>query len=368
MTSIFYRSSNHRARQLALFSSLFVMLNSWNSLATYHKIDLEETPVDFYTSGKCPCSTGSIEYEKKLPSYHYLKMTPVKDQGPLGTCVSFATSATAEYYYQRRFSEAEFTVLAQTHRLGNHCEGGLFLGNALRVAKQYGFVPEDKLPYDRYLEEVALKNGIDISYEGWEDDLGAQEDAKVCTMSDYNGTMKEFDIDLALTGRSKLDYTDYRLNNLHVIHHISKTAQTYALHQHSKIPLRTLEYQLGDLRISSSSLSKKATAPVGKPLEADIESAEKALCCGSPVVAALDIYQNCWDNPGYQISMPTFNDSIEDSHAIVITGFDFKRKLFEIKNSWGLEWGKEGHAYLPYDYLKQYATELVAVGIPLSKN
>lgn len=365
----FKRQNSHH---LALFSTLCFILNSWNSLATYHKLELEETPADFYTSGKCPCATGTIDYPYQLPNSRYLQMTSVKDQGPLGTCVSFATSATAEYHYKHRFSEAEFTVLAQTHKLGNHCEGGLFLGNALRVARQYGFVPEDKFPYARYLTKVAFKNGIDISYEGWEGELRLQEDAKICTMSDYNGSMKEFGVDLALTGNPRVDYTNYRLSNLQVIHHVSKASQALALHRPSAISLSELGSYLGDLRISSSILSQQASVAVGTPLQADIESVEKALCCGAPVVVALDIYQNCWNNPSsksnYQIKMPQMKDSVEGSHAIVVTGFNYQRKLFEIKNSWGSSWGNNGYAELPYDYLKRYATEIVAIGAPSQIN
>jgi hypothetical protein len=348
--------------------ALILTLFSWDSLATRPKLELEETPADFYTSGKCPCSTGTIEYSQELPSKHSLKMTSVKDQGPLGTCVSFATSASAEYYYKKRFSEAEFTVLAQTNKLGNRCEDGLFLGNALRVARQYGLVPESRFRYLNYVRAVALKNGIDINVAGWEDELRDQEDPKVCTMNDYNGTMKEFGIDLSLEGNPNSDYTDYRLNNLRVIHHVSKASQAQALYQRSTISPRELERRLGDLRISSSTFSAKAPASVGKSLEADLESVEKALCRGLPVVAALDVYQNCWDDPtaasDYQISMPKARAKVEGSHAIVIRGFDHERQLFSIKNSWGPDWGDDGFAKLPYAYLKKYSTELVATGAP----
>ncbi|OJX09770.1 MAG: hypothetical protein BGO77_02625 [Caedibacter sp. 37-49] len=361
-----YKKRSQNTWCLIFLVSLILIFLSWNSRASNHKLELDETPADFYTSGKCPCSTGPIQYNYDLPNEHSLRMTPIKDQGPLGTCVSFASSAIAEYHYGSRFSEAEFTVLAQTNKLGNKCEGGLFLGNALRVARQYGFVKEDVFGYSQYVRNVAIKNGININRLGWQDQLREQDDAKICNLNDYNGTMREFGIDLTLTGNPASDFTDYRLSNLRVIHHSSKGAQAQALYRQSRIGVRELERRLGNLSVSSSTLSKQTSASIGKPLEADIESVEKALCCGSPVVAALDVYENCWDGlttrNGYQISMPQRGAKIDGSHAIVIKGFDYNRELFEIKNSWGTNWGNQGYAYLPYEYVKLYSTELVAVG------
>jgi hypothetical protein len=41
-------------------------------------------------------------------------------------------------------------------------------------------------------------------------------------------------------------------------------------------------------------------------------------------------------------------------HAYVVTGWDDGRHAFRIKNSWGVEWGDRGFAWLPYAYLEAY--------------
>lgn len=42
-------------------------------------------------------------------------------------------------------------------------------------------------------------------------------------------------------------------------------------------------------------------------------------------------------------------------HAVVVTGYDDKRKVFQILNSYGKDWGCEGLAYLDYDLFKNTA-------------
>lgn len=38
----------------------------------------------------------------------------------------------------------------------------------------------------------------------------------------------------------------------------------------------------------------------------------------------------------------------DGGHAVALIGYDSKRKLFEIRNSWGTEWGDAGHFWMPY--------------------
>ena len=65
---------------------------------------------------------------------------------------------------------------------------------------------------------------------------------------------------------------------------------------------------------------------------------------------------------GFQVQLPYRGNKYLGSHAVVLVGYDDAAECFVLKNSWGAPWGKKGKALIPYDYISQYATELVAVG------
>lgn len=57
----------------------------------------------------------------------------------------------------------------------------------------------------------------------------------------------------------------------------------------------------------------------------------------------------------YDMFYPNDNDLITATgskvggHAYLIDGINVKKKLFRIKNSWGRDWGRNGHAYISFD-------------------
>jgi len=42
------------------------------------------------------------------------------------------------------------------------------------------------------------------------------------------------------------------------------------------------------------------------------------------------------------------------NHGILVVGYDRKRKLIEVKNSWGEDYGDEGYSWIPYDYFPNH--------------
>lgn len=106
----------------------------------------------------------------------------------------------------------------------------------------------------------------------------------------------------------------------------------------------------------------KETGSIGNPLDADIQSVKKALCKGYPVATALRYFDGCWMDSG-KISIPNIEtDKDSGSHAVVITGFNDTKQVFNIKNSWGRNLGNDGFYEAPYDYIKKYSLELIAIG------
>ena len=318
----------------------------------------QETPLGYYKdSTRYHC--GSIEPLKKLPAEYQLRFSPAKNQNPLGTCVSFATVACGEYFYPRyRFSEAELTVLAET-RDGEDCKSGLFLGNTLSLVEEMGFVSERRFPYDLYLGCVAEQNGLDLEDSAWLDNLGDLDldNVDICHVGNYNKTMREYGNDLRLYKNFADNCTSYRLAGLQAIHHVSKSSLQRALHRN-----KDFNHQFSKMRISttSSSTSVIKEKEIGLPLHADIESVKQALYQGWPVAAAINVYGD-WTNPvGGNIEMPQ-EISGDEAHAVVISGYNDKSQRFYFKNSWGNDWGNRGFGSLSYDYVKLYATELVAV-------
>ena len=322
---------------IVFFVLFTILFNASPSCASSRYIgEIEETPIGYYKSKAefSYCINSSAEN---------LTVTPCKDQNPSGACVSFACVACGEYYYPHKtFSEAEFTILAETTIDGEDCKSGLFLGNALSLAKDYGFVTSGRLGYSEYLKYVARKNGIDPFAADWKEQLGNIDDkADICS-SDYNTTMREIGKSLRLYGDYR-DYTSYKIEGIYPIHHVSSASLRDSI-------------SYGARRIY------KESGSIGSPLNADIESVKGALCKGYPVATALRVFDDCWKDSG-KITMPKIErDKDIGSHAVVITGFDNTKKVFTIKNSWGADRGINGFYEAPYDYIRQYSIELTVVG------
>jgi len=49
--------------------------------------------------------------------------------------------------------------------------------------------------------------------------------------------------------------------------------------------------------------------------------------------------------------MPFPNEYVCGGHAVQACGFDDKRQVFIVRNSWGSGWGDQGYFYMPYEYI-----------------
>jgi len=61
------------------------------------------------------------------------------------------------------------------------------------------------------------------------------------------------------------------------------------------------------------------------------------------------------------VSMPKAGESPQGGHAILIMGYDDDLSAFWFRNSWGTHWGKDGYAWLPYQYVDQYMLDAWSV-------
>merc|ERR1719343_744460 len=51
------------------------------------------------------------------------------------------------------------------------------------------------------------------------------------------------------------------------------------------------------------------------------------------------------------MTLPAANEYVCGGHAVRACGFDDKRRVFIVRNSWGAGWGDKGYFYMPYDYI-----------------
>jgi C1A family cysteine protease len=84
-------------------------------------------------------------------------------------------------------------------------------------------------------------------------------------------------------------------------------------------------------------------------------SMKGCLSSGFPFVVGILIYSSfeglSVTKTGF-VPMPnTKRERILGGHAVICIGYDDKKAIWIMKNSWGSRWGDNGHFYLPYNYL-----------------
>lgn len=98
-----------------------------------------------------------------------------------------------------------------------------------------------------------------------------------------------------------------------------------------------------------------------------IDELKSHLANGDVFVMSIPVYTSFFylDENNYFFNGPADNDKYEGGHAIVICGYDDDAGNgtggFILRNSWGTNWGKDGEAYLSYDFVKNYAFEAAAM-------
>lgn len=91
--------------------------------------------------------------------------------------------------------------------------------------------------------------------------------------------------------------------------------------------------------------------PAYYQLDQDIKQMKACLSEGHPFIFGFSAYDSAQDAPNGNIPVPGENDVFTFGHALVAVGYDDEKQVFNIRNSWGNNWGVNGYGTIPYDYL-----------------
>jgi C1A family cysteine protease len=51
------------------------------------------------------------------------------------------------------------------------------------------------------------------------------------------------------------------------------------------------------------------------------------------------------------LHLPTYNESLQGGHALMVVGYNLATKLFKVRNSWGADFCQNGYFYMPFSYI-----------------
>jgi C1A family cysteine protease len=91
-----------------------------------------------------------------------------------------------------------------------------------------------------------------------------------------------------------------------------------------------------------------------KRVAVDQTDFEHALAAGYPIVMGITVYASFESDEVARdglVPMPANGEECMGGHAVLAVGYDRKRELVIVRNSWGPDWGDHGYFYLPYEFV-----------------
>ena len=87
----------------------------------------------------------------------------------------------------------------------------------------------------------------------------------------------------------------------------------------------------------------------------DIHSLEQVLASGFPIVFGFTVFEEFESDEVAKTGiLPMLTDVRQEclgGHAVIAVGYDRKKRLVKVRNSWGPEWGQGGYFWMSYDYI-----------------
>lgn len=78
---------------------------------------------------------------------------------------------------------------------------------------------------------------------------------------------------------------------------------------------------------------------------------------GYPFVFGFTVYDSFMNSKTSEtgmVSMPKKDEKIVGGHAVMAVGYNKKKKLMLVRNSWGKDWGLDGYCWMPFQYFTDY--------------
>ena len=92
------------------------------------------------------------------------------------------------------------------------------------------------------------------------------------------------------------------------------------------------------------------------------EHIETRLAEGFPVDLGIPIYTSFQSEAAAKtgvVPMPVpATETLLGGHAVLCIGYDRDKQIYYMRNSWGEEWGDKGYFTIPYQYMKELASDL----------
>lgn len=96
-----------------------------------------------------------------------------------------------------------------------------------------------------------------------------------------------------------------------------------------------------------------------------VESILENLVMDNPIIVGMDVFEG-FDSITKEdpiVKMPWRGAYSMGGHSVLIVGYSLPNQQFIIKNSFGSDWGEEGYAYVPFDYVKACVFEAWTIDI-----
>jgi C1A family cysteine protease len=74
----------------------------------------------------------------------------------------------------------------------------------------------------------------------------------------------------------------------------------------------------------------------------------------NPFVFGMSVYSSFEGNAiarNGQLDMPSVGETEIGGHAVAAVGYNIKKRLIKVRNSWGSNWGDKGYFYMPFDFI-----------------
>jgi len=89
-------------------------------------------------------------------------------------------------------------------------------------------------------------------------------------------------------------------------------------------------------------------------LKQDLRHIRGCLADGYPFTAGISVYSSFEAEKAKRtgaVPMPKRGEKLLGGHAVLVVGYDDRKRHVIVQNSWGSQWGARGYCFLPYDFI-----------------